>query len=98
MRFVLINFKSKENTRLLKIKFPISKMPSNIRPLHFVFKIANRTKAIEFYKELLDMSILRHEEFEQGCDAACNGPYDGTSFKYYRLLLKNIYTRQSTQR
>ena len=52
-------------------------MPSNIRPLHFVFKIANRTKAIEFYKDILNMKVLRHEEFEQGCDAACNGPYDG---------------------
>jgi catechol 2,3-dioxygenase-like lactoylglutathione lyase family enzyme len=23
------------------------------------------------------MKILRHEEFEEGCNAACNGPYDG---------------------
>ena len=54
-------------------------MPSDIRPLHFVFKIASRTKAIEFYKNVLNMKILRHEEFDQGCDAACNGPYDGNS-------------------
>lgn len=23
------------------------------------------------------MKVLRHEEFSEGCDAACNGPYDG---------------------
>ena len=23
------------------------------------------------------MKVLRHEEFEKGCEAACNGPYDG---------------------
>lgn len=23
------------------------------------------------------MQVLRHEEFEEGCKAACNGPYDG---------------------
>lgn len=23
------------------------------------------------------MRALRHEEFEEGCKAACNGPYDG---------------------
>ncbi|XP_050544288.1 glyoxalase domain-containing protein 4 isoform X2 [Daktulosphaira vitifoliae] len=46
------------------------------RALHFVFKVADRTKTIKFYKEVLGMSILRHEEFTQGCEAACNGPYD----------------------
>ncbi|KAL4112226.1 hypothetical protein QTP88_016052 [Uroleucon formosanum] len=46
------------------------------RALHFVFKIAERTKTIKFFRELLGMKILRHEEFTQGCEAACNGPYD----------------------
>lgn len=23
------------------------------------------------------MSCLRHEEFKEGCEASCNGPYDG---------------------
>lgn len=55
-------------------------MPSNIRPLHFVFKISSRTKTIEFYRNVLNMKILRHEEFSEGCDAACNGPYDGKNF------------------
>lgn len=46
------------------------------RALHFVFKIAERTKTMKFYRELLGMKVLRHEEFTQGCEAACNGPYD----------------------
>ncbi|KAH0511477.1 Glyoxalase domain-containing protein 4 [Microtus ochrogaster] len=29
---------------------------------------------VRFMEELL---VLRHEEFEEGCKAACNGPYDG---------------------
>jgi len=32
---------------------------------------------MHFYKNLLKMQILRHEEFEEGCEASCNGPYDG---------------------
>lgn len=52
-------------------------MPSKERPLHFVFQIGNRTKTMDFYLNILNMKVLRHEEFEQGCDAACNGPYDG---------------------
>ncbi|EDO47433.1 predicted protein [Nematostella vectensis] len=47
------------------------------RALHFVFKVANRTETAKFYREILGMKVLRHEEFEKGCDAACNGPYDG---------------------
>nr|CAH0110933.1 unnamed protein product [Daphnia galeata] len=50
---------------------------SGRRALHFVFKVGNRTETIKFYKDVLGMKILRHEEFEEGCKAACNGPYDG---------------------
>ncbi|XP_061162559.1 glyoxalase domain-containing protein 4-like [Saccostrea echinata] len=50
---------------------------SSRRVLHFVFKIGNRTETAKFYRDVLGMQILRHEEFEKGCDAACNGPYDG---------------------
>ncbi|XP_053678096.1 glyoxalase domain-containing protein 4 [Anopheles nili] len=46
------------------------------RALHYVFKIGNRAKNIHFFREILGMKVLRHEEFTQGCDAACNGPYD----------------------
>ncbi|XP_028320322.1 glyoxalase domain-containing protein 4 [Gouania willdenowi] len=47
------------------------------RALHFVFKVGDRTKTAKFYRDVLGMKILRHEEFEQGCKATCNGPYDG---------------------
>ncbi|XP_022085862.1 glyoxalase domain-containing protein 4-like [Acanthaster planci] len=47
------------------------------RALHFVFKVGDRTKTAEFYREVLGMQFLRHEEFEEGCKATCNGPYDG---------------------
>lgn len=46
------------------------------RALHFVFKVADRKQTIKFYTEILGMKVLRHEEFEEGCRAACNGPYD----------------------
>lgn len=45
------------------------------RALHFVFKIGDRKSTIEFYKNILGMKILRHEEFSEGCEATCNGPY-----------------------
>ncbi|KAJ8385067.1 hypothetical protein AAFF_G00195970 [Aldrovandia affinis] len=47
------------------------------RALHFVFKVGDRAKTATFYRDVLGMRILRHEEFEEGCKAACNGPYDG---------------------
>lgn len=50
---------------------------SGKRTLHFVYKITDRTKTIKFYREILGMKVLRHEEFEEGCRATCNGPYDG---------------------
>jgi len=50
---------------------------SGRRALHFVFKVGDRTETIRFYKDVLGMKILRHEEFEEGCKASCNGPYDG---------------------
>ncbi|EGD72430.1 juvenile hormone binding protein [Salpingoeca rosetta] len=47
------------------------------RMLHWVFKVADRGQTIKFYRSVLGMRVLRHEEFEEGCDAQCNGPYDG---------------------
>ena len=43
-------------------------MPTNARALHWVFKIGSRTKTMDFYFNILNMKILRHEEFEEGCD------------------------------
>ncbi|XP_012280805.1 glyoxalase domain-containing protein 4 [Orussus abietinus] len=45
------------------------------RALHFVFKIGDRKLTAKFYREVLGMKVLRHEEFADGCEAACNGPY-----------------------
>ncbi|VDK89557.1 unnamed protein product [Onchocerca ochengi] len=47
------------------------------RALHYVFKIANRKMSHDFFVDVLKMKVLRHEEFEEGCKATCNGPYDG---------------------
>ncbi|XP_070571371.1 glyoxalase domain-containing protein 4-like [Ptychodera flava] len=47
------------------------------RALHYVFKVGDRTTTAKFYREVLGMKILRHEEFAEGCKATCNGPYDG---------------------
>jgi hypothetical protein len=30
-----------------------------------------------FFEKVLGMRVLRHEEFESGCEATCNGPYGG---------------------
>lgn len=46
------------------------------RALHYVFKIGDRKQSAKFYRDVLGMQVLRHEEFTEGCDAACNGPYD----------------------
>lgn len=50
---------------------------STRRALHFVFKVGNRNETAKFFREILGMQFLRHEEFEEGCKASCNGPYDG---------------------
>ncbi|CAG9759469.1 unnamed protein product [Ceutorhynchus assimilis] len=47
------------------------------RGLHFVFKIPDRKNTMDFYRKVLGMKVLRHEEFKEGCDAQCNGAYDG---------------------
>ncbi|CAD6197409.1 unnamed protein product [Caenorhabditis auriculariae] len=48
------------------------------RALHYVFKIGDRKKTYDFYTQVLMMKVLRHEEFDKGCAATCNGPYDGS--------------------
>jgi catechol 2,3-dioxygenase-like lactoylglutathione lyase family enzyme len=39
--------------------------------------LESHRQAAKFYREILGMKVLRHEEFEEGCKATCNGPYDG---------------------
>ena len=48
-----------------------------IRPLHWVIKVSDLKQHIELLTNVLGCRILRHEEFEEGCDASCNGPYSG---------------------
>ena len=65
-------------------------MASTRQALHWVFKVPSpRAETIRFYRDVLGMQILRHEEFEKGCEAACNGPYDG---KYENPLFKLLLT------
>jgi len=47
-----------------------------VRPLHWVNKISNLKKSVKLLNTL-GCRILRHEEFESGCEATCNGPYSG---------------------
>lgn len=49
----------------------------SFRALHFVFKVSDRKQTLHFFRDVLGMKVLRHEEFKEGCQAACNGPYDG---------------------
>jgi catechol 2,3-dioxygenase-like lactoylglutathione lyase family enzyme len=51
-------------------------MSAKSRALHYVLKVGNLKKNIEFFRDRLAMRVLRHEVFDEGCDAACNGPYD----------------------
>ena len=39
---------------------------SSRRALHFVLKIGDRPAMIDFLKNTLEMTVLRHEEFEEG--------------------------------
>ena len=45
--------------------------------LHHALQVADRTATVHFLHDVLGMHALRHEEFKQGCKAACNGPYSG---------------------
>ncbi|KAK6041160.1 glyoxalase family protein, partial [Cooperia oncophora] len=52
-------------------------MRTAVRALHYVFKIGDRKASYDFFTKVLQMKVLRHEEFEEGCKASCNGPYNG---------------------
>merc|ERR1712142_1113819 len=54
----------------------VIKMAAGRRALHYVLKIGDREASIKFYRDLLGMTPLRHEEFDGMCEATCNGPYD----------------------
>jgi hypothetical protein len=44
--------------------------------LHWVVKVSDLKKSIELLS-LLGARVLRHEIFDRGCEATCNGKYDG---------------------
>lgn len=46
------------------------------RALHFVLKVGSLKDNVKFFRDKLGMQVLRHEVFDQGCEATCNGPYD----------------------
>lgn len=48
-----------------------------IRALHWVLKIGSLKTSLDFFEGVLGLKVLRHEEFESGCEATCNGPYAG---------------------
>eukprot|EP01006_Ploeotia_vitrea_P020969 TRINITY_DN53298_c0_g1_i1.p1 TRINITY_DN53298_c0_g1~~TRINITY_DN53298_c0_g1_i1.p1 ORF type:complete len:302 (+),score=51.08 TRINITY_DN53298_c0_g1_i1:32-937(+) len=50
-------------------------MTDVVRSLHWVLKVGNLKKSVQFYSKVFGIRILRHEEFSSGCEATCNGPY-----------------------
>lgn len=69
--------------------------PHQPKTIHYVFRIADRKAAIDFYKNTLLMHVLRHEEFEGGCAATCNGPYSGSWVSKLWKKNTNIFKFQS---
>jgi len=47
-----------------------------IRPLHWVIKVSDLKKTLQLLAGI-GCRVLRHEEFEEPCEASCNGPYAG---------------------
>lgn len=46
------------------------------RPLHWVFKVGDLEATVDFYTEIFGFKVQRHEEFDKGCEATCNGQMD----------------------
>jgi catechol 2,3-dioxygenase-like lactoylglutathione lyase family enzyme len=52
-------------------------LPGYRKPLHWVQKVAHLEDALAFYEANFNFVVYRHEEFDSGCEATCNGPYGG---------------------
>jgi catechol 2,3-dioxygenase-like lactoylglutathione lyase family enzyme len=50
-------------------------MTQGARLLHWVHKIGDYNTSKTFYENVMGMSEQRHEEFDDGCEAFCNGRY-----------------------
>lgn len=59
------------------------------RALHYVFKAVDRKLTAHFYRNVLGMKVLRHEEFSEGCEAACNG-YVHASLLLILIIHKSV--------
>ena len=44
------------------------------RALHWVLKVGNLKRSVEFYSLVFGMKLFRHEEFSSGCDRESNAP------------------------
>uniref|UniRef100_A0A4W5KTA5 VOC domain-containing protein n=1 Tax=Hucho hucho TaxID=62062 RepID=A0A4W5KTA5_9TELE len=66
------------------------------RALHFVFKVGDRSKTANFYRDVLGMKILRQKEFEEGCKSTCKGPDDGKWSKTTPNTFKLIFSQYLT--
>ena len=55
----------------------MEKPTANSVAAHWVLKIGSLKKSMDFFEQVLGLRVLRHEEFESGCEATCNGPYGG---------------------
>ena len=79
------------------------------RSLHWVLKIGNLKRSIDFYDKVCNMKILRHEEFNTSCNAKCNGDFGdrpwsktmigyGDEREYFALELTYNYGIKGYQR
>ena len=69
-------YRNKYSMESSKFGGPPVPFSQKVRPLHWVIKVSNLKKALELLS-ILGARVLRHEEFESGCEATCNGPYSG---------------------
>lgn len=60
-------------------------------PLHWVLRVGNLKKSIDFYQNVVGLRVLRHEEFDSGCEATCNGPYGGAWFTTFLQIYSVTY-------
>lgn len=51
-----------------------------------VLKIGSLKKSMTFFENVLGLKVLRHEEFDEGCEATCNGPYGGEYNAVFRMI------------
>jgi hypothetical protein len=53
---------------VLKAVGPEYQEPDARRALHWVLKIGNLKQSLRFFEGVLGLRVLRHEEFQSGCE------------------------------